>query len=260
MAIKKVLDVSQWNGSLNWKKIAPNVDAAIIRVGYRGYGTSGTLATDPKFKVNIEDAIAAGVPVGVYWCSQAISDAEAKAEADYCYKLIKNYKITYPVYLDSQNMGPNGIGRGDKISSERRTQYGMTFLKAMENYGYTVGLYCSESWYKDKIDGEAFDRAGFEIWMAKYSTTKPKYRCDAWQYTSTARVHGADGKVDLSHFYKDYSDKRTPDAIDVTIENAIKDIGLNRPDLWESILRGKTVATAANVKALMDKYHEAVVK
>lgn len=259
MANLKVIDVSQWNGTITWPVVAPNVDAVIIRAGYRGYGKAGTLATDPKFVENIQRAIAANIPVGVYWCSQALSDAEAAQEAKYCANLLKSYKITFPVYLDSEHMGPDATGRADKIGKKRRTQYGLTFCKAMRDYGYTVGLYCSEAWFTDEIDGPAFDKAGFEIWIAKYSSQKPKHRCDAWQYSAKGKVNGITGSVDLNHFYKDYASGGA-DPIEVTIRNAIDDIGLNSPDLWRSILQGKKTATAANIKALMDKYHAAVNK
>jgi hypothetical protein len=128
----------------------------------------------------------------------------------------------------------------------------------MQKYGYTVGLYCSESWYTAEIDGPAFEKAGFEIWIAKYSSQKPKYNCDAWQYTDAGKVAGISGNVDVNHFYKDYANVAV-DPIEVTLQNAIRDVGLNSPDLWSDILRGKKTASAANVKSLMDKYHAAVV-
>lgn len=261
MANLKVIDVSHWNGTITWPTVAPNVDAAIIRAGYRGYGSAGTLATDPKFVENAQRANAAKIPIGAYWCSQALSDAEALAEAKYLASLLKPFNITYPIYLDSEHMGTNASGRADKIGKKRRTQYGLTFCKAMRDYGYTVGLYCSESWYVDEIDGAAFAKAGFEIWIAKYSAQKPKYACDAWQYSAKGKVNGVSGSVDLNHFYKDYSKKEVKvDPVEETLQNAIADIGLNSPDLWRSILQGKRTATAGNVKALMDKYHAAVVK
>lgn len=213
MAKLKVIDVSQFNGKINWAAVEPNVDAAIIRAGYRGYGAAGTLATDGAFKTNMQGAISAGIPVGVYWCSQAVSDAEALEEARYLNGLLKDFKVTYPVYLDSEHMGPNASGRADKIGKARRTQYGLTFCRAMESNGYKVGLYCSESWFYDEIDGAAFDREGFEIWIAKYSTIQPKYAHEAWQYTDKGKVAGIPGSVDLNHFYVDYGLADYKDAV-----------------------------------------------
>ena len=203
--VKNVIDVSHFNGTIDWTKVKGTVDAVIIRAGYRGYGSAGTLQMDPMFKSHIAGAINAGIPVGIYWCSQAISDAEALAEANYLNNLLQGYNITYPVYLDSETMGPNACGRADKLTKAKRTVYGLTFCKAMRGYGYMAGLYCSESWYTANIDGAAFARAGFEIWIAKYSSTAPSMACDAWQYTSTGKVAGISGNVDLSEFYVDYA-------------------------------------------------------
>lgn len=211
---KKIIDVSQWNGTITWSTVAKNVDGVIIRAGYRGYGSAGTLATDPNFKKNITGAIKAGIPVGIYWCSQALSDSEAIEEARYLHNLIKGYKLTYPVYLDSEHMAPGAAGRADKISKARRTQYGLTLCRTLKDYGYTPGLYCSESWYTAEIDGSAFEKAGFSIWIAKYSSNKPRVsNYDAWQYTSTGKVSGISGNVDLNHFYTDYSVKSNREIV-----------------------------------------------
>lgn len=252
---KLVIDVSQFQGTIDWKTVAPQVSAAIIRLGYRGYGSAGTLTTDPKWKENIEGAIAAGLPVGAYWCSQALSDAEALEEAQYCISKLHGYNLTYPILLDSETMGPNASGRADKIGKARRTQYGLTWARAMRDAGYIVGLYCSESWYTAEIDGYAFDDDGFDIWIAKYSQYAPKYRCDAWQFTSTARMDGISTNVDQNHVYKDYGEDG---GVADTIANGVADIGLDA-SYWTRVLSGKTVASGANIKALMDKYHVAML-
>lgn len=252
---KLVIDVSQFQGVIDWKRVAPQVSAAIIRLGYRGYGSAGTLTTDPKWRENIEGAIAAGLPVGAYWCSQALSDAEALEEARYCVSKLQGYKLTYPVLLDSETMGPNASGRADKIGKSRRTQYGLTWARAMRDAGYIAGLYCSESWYTAEIDGAAFDREGFEIWLAKYSQYAPKYRCDAWQFTSTARMDGIPTNVDQNHVYKVYG---ASDGIAETIANGVADIGLDAT-YWTMVLSGEKVASGGNIKALMDKYHVATL-
>lgn len=204
---KTVIDVSQFNGTVDWAEVkAGGMDAAIIRAGYRGYGSAGTLCTDSFFRANIEGAISAGIPVGVYWLSQAVSDAEALAEAKYLCNLLSPYKITYPVYLDSEWAEPNGKGRADRLTRARRTQYGLTLCRALRDCGYTAGLYCSESWYLYGVDGAAFASEGLEIWIAKYASVKPSMACNAWQYTSTARVNGIGGYADVSEFYVDYAD------------------------------------------------------
>lgn len=252
---KLVIDVSQFQGTINWTKVAPQVSAAIIRLGYRGYGAGGTLVTDPMYQRNMDGAIAAGLPVGVYWCSQALSDEEALEEARYCISKLQGYQLTYPVLLDSEHMGPNASGRADQISKERRTQYGLTYCRAMRDAGYTVGLYCSESWYTAEIDGAAFDAAGFEIWIAKYSSQAPAYRCDAWQYTDAGRLNGIDANVDMNHVYKIYGASA---GISTTVSNGKQDIGLDA-DYWTRVLSGQVTPSGGNIKALMTKYHIAIL-
>ena len=252
---KLAIDVSQWNGAIDWAKVAPQVSAAVIRLGYRGYGAAGTLALDPMYQRNMDGAISAGLPVGVYWCSQALSDAEALEEARYCVDKLRGYKLQYPVLLDSEWMEPKGNGRADRIGKARRTQYGLTWCRAMRDAGYIAGLYCSESWYTAEIDGEAFDREGFEIWLAKYSSQAPAYRCDAWQFTDAGRLSGISGNVDQNHVYADYG---SDDTIGSVISNAVEDIGLDA-SYWTRVLSGQAVASGQNIKALMDKYHVALL-
>lgn len=203
----KVIDVSQFNGTISWRTVKNNVDAAILRAGYRGYGAAGVLTTDRKFKTNAAAANTVGVPIGVYWLSQALNTAEAEAEAAYLIKLLKPYKIAYPVYLDSEYCKQDGNGRGDRISKAQRTKNALAFLAAIKAAGYTAGLYCAENWYTDEIDGDAIRDAGYTIWCARLAGEPRIGDHDAWQFTWTAKVPGVAGDVDMSYFYKDFTDK-----------------------------------------------------
>lgn len=227
-----ILDVSEFQGSINWAKVAAwkpapdkeSIKAAILRAGYRGWGTAGTLATDAKFKVNINGA-STYFPIGIYWWTTSLSDAEARAEAEYLIKLLKGYNVTLPVYLDSEKSnamkhGKPVIGRSDQISKTRRTQYGLTFCETIRAAGYKPGLYCSESWYYDSIDGAAFKREGHSLWIAKYSNAMPNVKgYDGWQYTSKAKVDGISVMCDLSTFRDDFLKAEVkPDGITKVIE------------------------------------------
>lgn len=214
----KVIDVSQWNGNIDWEKAKNEIDGAIIRAGYRGYGKSGTLVTDTKFRLNMSNAICNGIPVGVYWLSQAISEDEAKEEALYLVNLIKKYNVSYPVYLDSEYGEIHGNGRADKIDKATRTKCAKAFLKAIKNAGYTAGLYCSEWWFSNDIDGEAISNDGYSVWCANISR-KPKIRkYDAWQYTWKGKVSGISCDVDVSYFYKKFGEKTTSDPKKQTVK------------------------------------------
>jgi hypothetical protein len=117
--IAKGIDVSKWQGNIDWKAVkASGVDYAIIRVGYRGYG-SGALVEDPYFRQNIQGATAAGLKVGVYFFSQAVTTAEAVEEASMAIKAVKGYKLHYPIYFDTE------AGRPIRIPEIEITSYGV---------------------------------------------------------------------------------------------------------------------------------------
>lgn len=216
---KNLIDVANPNGVINWSKVAAaRIDGAIIRAGYRGYGTAGTLATDKQYKSNMTGANAAGVPVGAYWLSQATSDAEAVAEAKYLVGLLEPYraKIVFPVFLDSEyGEGKNATGRADRLPKQLRTQYGLTFLKALKDAGYTTGLYCSENWFSEFIDGEAFRAAGHKIWIANI-IKKPSIPHDAWQHSWKGSIPGISTDVDLDYFYCEDGDRITQLESEIT--------------------------------------------
>lgn len=195
----KVIDVSQFNGSISWARVAKSCDGAIIRAGYRGYG-SGTLVTDKNFKNNLAAAKAAGVPIGVYFVTQAITIAEAQAEARYTMELVKGYKLVYPIFIDSENGNAKGTGRADhgKLTRTTRTAIIKAFCEEIQANGYTAGVYASQSWFNDDLN--LAELKDFYIWVAKYSSNAPNIYYNAWQYTSAGNVDGVTGNVDMSDF------------------------------------------------------------
>lgn len=195
----RVIDVSQFNGSISWARVAKSCDGAIIRAGYRGYG-SGTLVTDKNFKNNLAAAKAAGVPIGVYFVTQAITIAEAQAEARYTMELVKGYKLVYPIFIDSENGNAKGTGRADhgKLTRTTRTAIIKAFCEEIQANGYTAGVYASQSWFNDDLN--LAELKDFYIWVAKYSSYAPNIYYNAWQYTSAGRVDGVTGNVDISNF------------------------------------------------------------
>lgn len=201
----KVIDVSAHNGTILWKNVKGKVDAAILRAGYRGYGAAGTLAADKRFRANAAAANAQNIPIGAYWLSQALNEHEAEEEAAYLVKLLKPFRIAYPVYLDSEYCEQNANGRGDRITKTQRTKNALAFLKAVAAAGYTAGLYCAENWFTAEIDGNAIRKAGYTIWCARLAGKPRIGDHDAWQYTWKARVPGIPGDVDMSEFYRDFA-------------------------------------------------------
>ena len=195
----KIIDVSKYNGAINWTKAAKCCDGVIIRAGYRGYGT-GELVEDSNFKTNIGGAIKAGLKVGVYFVTQAISEEEGKQEAKYTKNLIKAYNLTLPIFIDSENGDPKGSGRADtkKLNRSKRSIILKAFCNEVEKDGYKAGVYASQSWFKDNLDLATLGK--FYKWVAKYSDTKPNISYDAWQYTDAGSIDGINGRVDVSIF------------------------------------------------------------
>lgn len=201
----KIIDVSQFNGSLSWAKVAKSCDGAIIRAGYRGYG-AGTLITDKNFKTNLTCAKIAGVPLGVYFVTQAITEKEAVEEANYTLKLLDGATLDYPIFIDTENGSPKGTGRADrgKLTRAQRTAIIKAFCNTIKAAGYEAGVYASESWFKECLN--LTELTYLYLWVAKYSSNTPTIEWDAWQYTSTGAVDGVKGNVDLSEFKAKISD------------------------------------------------------
>ncbi len=191
------IDVSRWNGTIDWSAVKNSgVNYAIIRCGYRG-SSSGALIEDSMFRTNIQGAVNAGIKVGVYFYTQATTEAEAIEEASFVVSMIKNYGLSYPVYLDVEKSN----GRGDAISYDMRTTVCKAFCKTITNSGYSAGIYASKTWFESKFDVSAL--TSYKIWLAQYATTASysKSRYDMWQYTAKGSVSGISGDVDMNLSY-----------------------------------------------------------
>ena len=191
------IDVSKWNGNIDWNAVRNSgVSYAIIRCGYRG-SSSGVLVEDPKFVSNIKGAKAAGLRVGVYFFSQAVSEAEAIEEASMALKLAGGYGLDFPIFLDVEASG----GRGDGISASTRTAVCKAFCETVRNSGYSAGIYANKTWLTSYINTGSL--TSYKIWLAQYAAS-PSYtatRYDMWQYSSKGSVSGISGNVDMNISY-----------------------------------------------------------
>ena len=202
--IQKGIDVSYHNGTINWQKVKNDgVDFAFIRVGYRGY-ENGKLAMDSKAIENMRNANKAGVPIGVYFFSQAVSTSEASKEADYIVSKIAGYQIDLPVVFDFEYVAV-GVGRLYKahLSKGKATDVCNAFCKRVRAYGYTPMVYASKSMYEDKTYAADISQES-PIWMAHYTkgTTNYAGEYEYWQYSSSGKVDGIkDHYVDFNLRY-----------------------------------------------------------
>ena len=195
---KNGIDVSSHQGNIDWASVkAAGINFAIIRVGYRGSQT-GALVEDSCFKKNIQGATANGINVGVYFFTQATTEAEAVEEASMALTLCSGYNLSYPIFVDTEN--GSGAARANGLDKGSRTACVAAFCKTIANGGRKAGVYASKSWYNNKIDASAF--SNYFIWVAQYNTTcnyKGKY--NMWQYSSKGSVPGIKGNVDVNIAY-----------------------------------------------------------
>ena len=193
----KGIDVSVFQGVIDWQKVkAAGITFAFIRVGGRYYG-SGGMYDDSNFVTNIKGAIAAGIKVGVYFFTQAINNSEALEEAIYTINKIRGYNISMPVVIDTEST-PNG--RHNKISVATRTSVIKTFCDRIQAAGYTPMIYASTSWLNNQLNMSAL--SNYLVWVAQYYykvTYNGAYSC--WQYTSSGKVNGISGNVDMDYWY-----------------------------------------------------------
>lgn len=200
---KPIVDISTFNTITNYSAMAKDVSACIIRLGYRSYG-SGNLMLDAKYQQHMLSCGQNGIPLGVYFLSQAITTQEATEEADYVVKMLCGYKPQLPIFIDSEYSNKNHNGRADALSKVQRTAITIAFCERLKQWGYVPGVYASESWFKTNLDFEQLRK--YYIWCAKYSKSGtppniPKY--DAWQYSNAGTFSWCTGNIDLSKLNND---------------------------------------------------------
>ncbi len=221
------IDVSYHQGKIDWKKVkADGIQFAFIRVANR-FAESGKLGTDTKAYENMQGAKEAGIPFGVYIFSQAITEKEAKAEAEYILEKIDGYDVELPVVFDFEYY-PNGRLEKAKLTDVQRTNICLEFCKWIKNAGYEPMVYANKSMLNDDLNAAAISQF-YPIWLAHY-TKKTNYEGEYqyWQYTSSGKVDGISGNVDMNVRY-------------VANENKVNELAVNSVDsagihlTWESV-------------------------
>ena len=193
------IDVSYYQGKIDWKKVkASGIEFAMIRLGYRGYGQEGKLMEDKMAFENIEGALDAGLQVGIYFFSQAITVEEAVEEAEFVLERIESYDITMPVVFDWEYISEEA--RTAKMDRRTLTDCYKAFCDKIAEAGYTPMAYFNT--YQSRQLMYLHELEEYPFWLALYSDrmTFP-YRFEMWQYTDSGTVPGIEGKVDINLFF-----------------------------------------------------------
>lgn len=191
----KGIDVSKHQGNVNWSHVkADGVQFAIVRAGYGKQASQ----KDTQFENNYAGCKSNSVPVGAYWYSYAATPAEAKQEAAVCLSILKGKTFEYPVYFDIEE--PSVLAKGKAAC----TAIAKAFLETVEKAGYFVGIYSSKAHLESCITEEL--RARYAVWVAHYGVDKTTYhgQYGIWQKSSTGKVYGISGNVDVNECYVDY--------------------------------------------------------
>ncbi|MBR5730920.1 MAG: glycoside hydrolase family 25 protein [Firmicutes bacterium] len=207
------IDVSKYQGTIDWRKVAfSDVRFAFIRIGYRGYET-GKMVMDETFRYNIENALANGIPVGVYFVTKATSAEEGREEAQWIINNIRAYNVTWPVVMDFEG-AKDETDRTYGMSADTRDEVILAFCDTLREAGYTPMLYGSIGTYMTKMHIEKLE--GINRWFAMYFNEPHfPYSMQIWQATDSGKVDGIKGDVDIDYTMFNYStgeDTYVPEA------------------------------------------------
>ncbi len=198
------IDVSRYQGKIDWDKVkTADISYAFIRTGYRGYDT-GKIMQDDTCKTNLIGASKAGIDLGVYFYSQAITTQEAVEEADFVLDTIEGFDIRYPIVFDMEEVTSDTARTADLTPSEI-TDITISFCERVKDAGYIPMIYGNVQWMLDHLELERLTT--YDKWFAQYFN-KPffPYEFQIWQYSATGEIPGIEGDVDLNLCFKNYTE------------------------------------------------------
>lgn len=199
------VDISKYQDYVDFVKVKKaGIDFVMLRVGARGYGT-GQLIADDYFSENLKRATDAGLEVGVYFFSQAITKEEAVEEANMVLQSLGEYRISYPVAYDMERI-ENDTARTDSLSRAEKTELAKTFLDTIAAAGYKTMLYGDKEWLIKQVDMSKL--TAYDVWLSQQTDIPDyPYRFTMWQYSLEGSVDGIAGYADMNISFIDYAEK-----------------------------------------------------
>ena len=193
---RRGIDVSTFQGEIDWNLVKESgVEFAMIRLGYRGY-ESGSLFLDDRFEENVKGATQAGIDIGIYFFSQAITVEEAIEEAQFVCKNIKHMSIKMPVAFDMEAVTGSEADRIHHLTMREITEISDAFCTVIEKHGYDAIIYGNQSWIYHCINLSLIPER--HIWLAHYTHFSGfPYEYTMWQYSDSGTIDGIEGTVDL---------------------------------------------------------------
>ncbi len=209
------IDVSKYQGDINFKKVKDaGIQFVIIRIGYGQYENQ----KDEKFEANYSGFKGVGIPVGVYLYSYATSVDDAKKEAEVTLKWLNGRELNLPVYYDIEDKSQNNLGKNTLTSMCE------AFCDEIEKAGYWAGVYTNKYFFTTYLDYKKLEEK-YTIWVAQYNDTNTyRGKYDMWQYTSSGKVNGISGNVDMDILYRNIFDNRGDDVDDSEDRGELPDL------------------------------------
>ena len=198
-------DISKLQDYIDFQKVKKaGLDFVMVRVGARGY-SSGQLVMDDYFSENVKRASDAGLQVGVYFFSQAVSAEEAVVEANLVLEAVKDYRITYPIAFYMSEIAGD-TSRIDVLTKQDRTNVARAFLDTIKAAGYLPMLYGDKEWLLKEVDLSKL--TAYDVWLSQIQDVPDyPYKFSMWRYSTTGTVDGIAGYADLNISFVDYSEK-----------------------------------------------------
>lgn len=195
-SVYRGIDVSKWQGDIDWRKVKNSgVDFVMIRSSF------GDSDVDVKLKQNVAGCEKYDIPYGFYHYTYAKNVSQAKAEAKFMLKTIKNYSPEYPIVLDIEEEFYK------KMKPSEVTKIIQAFMEEIEDAGYYAMIYSYAKFFTDNVRMDKL--SAYDIWVASWGDEEKLSSAydghyGMWQYSSTGKVSGIDGDVDLNYAYKNY--------------------------------------------------------
>ena len=191
------IDVSAFQGDIDWQQVADSgIDFAIIRLGYRGYGKAGRMVEDEYARKNLEEARAAGIAIGAYFFSQALTIEEVDEEIAFLLDILGDTELDMPLVLDWEQITVEG-SRTAVMDARTLTDLQLHYCSVITEMGYQPMIYFN--WYQSTRLMYLHELEEYPFWLALYQDrmTYP-YKVEMWQYTDTGKVPGIQGDVDIN--------------------------------------------------------------
>lgn len=198
--MKRGIDVSAWQGNINFEKVkSAGIEFVIIRAGF-GAGT-----IDRKFKTYISECNRLNIPCGVYWFSYAYNVNMAMKEAKSVLKAVEGYKLDYPIFWDFEYDSISyAVKKGVNITKKLLSEMARAFMNTIKAAGYHAGNYTNLDFSRRYFDKDILEN--YDLWAARYVKTPVDIvnGAELWQYSSKGKVSGINGNVDMDYALKEY--------------------------------------------------------